>query len=193
MKKQAFVLVLALLCGTAAHAQNNLTLEFESAPGQFPLGILFDPADPQRILFGGDGHDQFDLDGNGIPELVLLRDNEQGTPAEFVVLDMTSRTPIWTWELDEGEALFLDHASNRFRGFYTIYPDEFGRVAVFGGAGVLVVSPVARDPQIDEVVFSLDPNLYRLVGIADIDRDDLDEIIVGNVQTRTTQVWGAVQ
>ncbi|MFQ5569884.1 MAG: hypothetical protein ACE5G0_09430 [Rhodothermales bacterium] len=191
MKKQAFVLVLALLCGTAAHAQNfvgdEYALEYESPARYRPT-----PNSVEEVAFYYNkfADTRYDMTGDGIPEVVMTIQDEQGDDVEMVVFDMISRTQIWSWKVEEAEAFFIGRWGSRFLGFVNIDGVVGPREPLFiqpnaGGTDfkLIILDLVTKTPE-----FVLERVARAIVG--DWDGDGFDELLVGNLDTETVQIWG---
>ncbi len=168
-KKTALFFFFGLLCCAQAVAQSHddLAVLYESPPGVRPLGFRGQWSLELRPL---------DADGDGVDDLIMVEEDEQGNPVAIVAIDVAT-----------GEQIVRVHVPEEFpvlfRGFGFFVPSRFP-VAVFGDVGVVLV-----DPATNEHVFTLDP-MNRLAGVADMNDDGLANLIIRNEQAQTVQIWG---
>ncbi len=86
MKQTVTLLLFTLVCGTAM--AQNYVIEYES-PSGFRRALQIEPFDTDRLDFNGDG----------TAELTLLRVDQQDNPAEMDVIDINTRTTLWTFDV----------------------------------------------------------------------------------------------
>ncbi|MFQ5570720.1 MAG: hypothetical protein ACE5G0_13635 [Rhodothermales bacterium] len=186
-RKTALLFVFALLSGTAAQAQGYV-LESEFATQQNivlatdrPLGIK----NYWQRQYSG----HLDMNADGIDDLVIIHEDQQGTPVEMVVVDMVTREQIWSWADDNGVPV------DKFMGFADIDGDLDLKEPVFilGGDGIhsdthtlMIINPDTKTAE-----FEIIGILVAL--IEDLDDDGLHELVVmvdvGDVLF--LQTWGA--
>lgn len=184
--KTTGLLVLTLLMSVPVFGQGPVK-KYQSAMG---LSLNFDKI---TWKYG----DRMDFDGDGTPEWVLERVDEQGKRIEFLVVKQEDQSVLW--QLDEGElgALGLD-MEIPFLGFFSWAPDD-APLCVFGGraAGFLQVI----NPATNRSLFVLPQTTTRHMSkaassdtlhyaILDIDGDDYIDLIFNDPATQTVQVWG---
>ncbi len=182
MKKTAILLLLALL-GSTAHAQNYM-MEFESGPG-FRLPDLLESA---KMSF----RDRFDLNGDGYPEIVLQRVDDEGNPVELFVVDPEDLDieagVIWTLSFEDiTRSLGLGVVG--LMGFFDINADN-AKEAVFRSRDSLAIFTVdlAGGKHSADEPFVLPA---RRAAVLDLDGDGLLEVIIQNSETQSVQVWGS--
>lgn len=176
MKTRSPLLLLVLLCtGIEANAQMAIDTIFVSPVGQRPASIFHDTFETSNL-------DRFDLNRNGTLDMVVLRDDEEGRPVELIVHDLIRLDSIFVFTLVglDQYSLIAD-GSVHFRGFFDMDNDGF-RDAVFGGDGVAIYGGRGND------WFSLGVE-FQYVGIADLNDDNVQDLIVGNTLRRRTEVY----
>lgn len=194
MAKLIPLILLVFLCPAAAQAQELFVEEI------LPQGLrpaFLGSADARQALLGFQIElEKFDLNGDGSPEVVVIREDAEGNPTELAVLDVSpfaktsaGFTELWTVDLTQlrgnsslGPLLFMGF----FDVFFEIDLESTLRAAVFSGEGVQVFHPDFGS----DVVFSLDSS-YELLGVVDVDGDGLHELIVDNTTEGVYEVWGA--
>ena len=182
MKKTAILLLLALLGSTAAAQQDpNYVLGYDSGPG-FRLPDLLESA---KMSF----RDRFDLNGDGISDMVLRRVDEQDNPVEMVVVDLAAGgVEILTLSFED-ITRSVGLGVVRLVGFFNMNGDS-GKEVVFRSREKLAIFTVdlaggkhsADDP------FVLPA---RRAAVLDLDGDGLLEVIIQNSETQSVQVWGS--
>ena len=167
MKQTITILLFTCLC-TPALAQNYV-IEYESPPG-FRLALQIEPFDTDRLDFNGDG----------IAELTLLRVDTLENPTEMDVIDIATRTSLWTFDV---QALAAD--GFRFKGFFDLDADAVREPAFFSRdvSAYTIIDPLTNTPELEVT------GVARAT-VSDIDGDGRNELIVGNRDTRTVQVYG---
>ncbi len=183
MKKTAILLLLALL-GSTAHAQ-NYTMEFESGP-DFRLPAMLDSAMPSFRV-------RFDLNGDGRPEIVLQRVDDEGNPVELFVVDPEDLDieagVIWTLAFKD-LSVGLGSGVVSLMGFFDINADGV-KAAIFRSPGALALIAADFRP-IGDKHSADDPFVLpaEQAAVLDIDNDGFLELIIQNPETNTVQVWG---
>ena len=184
--KMTTLLILTLLVSSPAFGQ-GLGLKYQG-----PLGYY---TTESQIINAY--RDRMDFDGDGTPELILERVNEQGKRIEFVVINQADQSVLWILDESVNEALGV-HVPEEFpfTGFFGFSAtDEEIRLAVFGGprAGALRVI----DPSTNEIFFEFPRSEGKTASadtlrfaIFDVDGDDYPDLIVNDPATQTVQVWG---
>ena len=190
MKKTLFTCLFALLFCAQANAQsNNLTLLYESPEGTRPAQLVCSGCvGASDLAFGA--VTRSDADGNGTPDLILHREDEQGHLMGILVIDAQTQQVIWDVP-DVHETL----------GMSDIYPVSFFGFADPFGSGVphalfhneqdlrffspnnteLIVKWSWRETQSGGSV--------HLISVGDVTGDDIGDIILFLSDTRQVQVW----
>ena len=148
---------------------------------------------------------QTDFDEDGVPELVLFENDEQGNTTKVIALD--GRTHSTKWELDLTNILTSEKLSS---GFSYTHRDSliwrgFRRIRKLGGlsksAGTTVNGErlavmsgrfggvLAIDPTTNKALLNLD-DIFVLLAIVDIDGDEEEELIIANKLTRRVFIVG---
>ena len=168
MKKTITILLFTCLCSPAL--AQNYVIEYESTPG-FRLGLQIEPFDTNRLDFNGDG----------TAELTLLRVDEQDNPVEMDVIEVATGATLWTFDV---QALAAD--GFRFKGFFDLDADNVREPAFFSkdAAAYTIIDPLTNTAELEVT------GVARAT-VADIDGDGRNELIVGNRDTRTVQVYGS--
>lgn len=171
-----FLLLLGLLCATTAVAQVP-ELEYESPPNR-------------RLAFSdvlvSSLRERFDLTGDGIPELPLLHEDDQGNPDTFFAFDPTTHEAAFSLNFEEIKIALDGQHPTRFLGFFSFYDDE-NKAAVFRGENQLGIIAILIGKQGAATSATLPAEQALLL---DIDDDGLVEAIVRNPETGTVQIWG---
>ncbi len=182
MKKLLFVFALILL-STPCYAQGdgNLTILYESPQG-FGIPAMLDSA---TVVF----RDRNDPNGDGLPDLTMLREDASGTPVEVVTYDVVNRRKIWSLPVSTiVEALGTDQF--RFLGFFSFSTDPNAVWALFRApnGGTFMVDGV----EITDKRRAINPIVLPAQRLAtlDLNGDGAMELIIQNSETRTVQVWG---
>ena len=182
MKKLLCVFALALLgalLGAPTYAQggDNLIILYESPQG-FGIPALLDSATVQF-------RDRNDPNGDGFPDLTMLREDASGTPVEVVTYDVVNRRELWSLPVSTiTEALGTDQF--RFPGYFSFSTDPDAVWALFrarNGDNAMMWSPATTAA--DLVVLPA----QRLATL-DLNGDGVVELIIQNSETGTVQVWG---
>jgi len=186
--KTTGLLVLMLVVSVPVFGQ-GLKKKYESQMG---LSLNFD-----KITWTYD--DRMDFDGDGRPEWVLERVDEQGKRIEFLVVRQEDRSVLWQLGEEELETLGLD-TEVPFLGFFSLGSDlPSSGVVVFGGRAAGFLQGI--DPATNQSLFvfpgppprhmskaaSADTLQYALF---DVDGDDYVDLIFNDPVTQTVQVWG---
>lgn len=177
MKKITILLLFALL-GSTAHAQPYV-MEFESGPG-FRMPAILDSATTSF-------RNRLDLNGDGTPEMVLRRVDEQNNPLEMAAIDLAGGgQEIWTLSFED-ITQSLGSGLVGLMGFFDINADSI-KEAVFRSREALAIFPAngtgkhsADDP------FVLPA---QRAAVLDIDGDGVVEVIIQNRDTESVQIWG---
>ncbi|MBD3288847.1 T9SS type A sorting domain-containing protein [candidate division KSB1 bacterium] len=181
-ENQAIIIVVGWQSGGAQFAGSNsdhklqflhqniteysLTLKYETKPG-FSLAT----GREMKVKIS-----DFDVNGDGIMEIVMLRDDDTGNPAGLVVVNGATREKRWEFKFpDEHRNDIL----NGFHGFFEINGDG-QKEAIFGNRTIVTQ---------DKVVHTLNEN-FEIVLAYDIDGDGYDDLLGHNVRDSTIQVWG---
>ncbi len=168
MKQTITILLFTCLC-TPALAQNYV-IEYESPPG-FRLALEIEPF----------GTDRLDFNGDGAPELILLRVDTLDHPFAMDVIDLTTRDSLWTFNLQA-----LAAAGFRFKGFFDIDADSVREPAFFSrdASTFTIIDPQTKTPE-------LHITSVARATVADIDNDGHFELIVSNRNMQTVRVYGS--
>ena len=97
------------------------------------------------------------------------------------VIDLTTRDALWTFDVQA-----LAAAGFRFKGFFDIDADAVREPAFFSrdASAFTIIDPQTNTPELDIT------GVARAL-VADIDSDGQLELIVGNRDTQTVQVYGS--
>lgn len=177
--KSIGLLLLISALGLPAHAQ-NLLLEHESLPRH---RLAMKGPD----LVGVSERHRFDLTGDGIPDVVMTRTDEQGAPVEILVIDMASRTPIWSMSYQALTTTLGGDDRIAFLGFFD-FDGSGTKKAVFRSRDALAIIGILVGKHSAAGPFVL---IASSAIVLDIDGDSLPEIILQNPDTKTVQVWGS--
>lgn len=121
--------------------------------------------------------DDWDLNGDGVNEIVLTQLDSTGAARGLRVINGRNQNTRFTLPFPEGN----EDIRSGFRGFYDV--DGVNGKEIYLG---------------NRTVVDLDQNFYQLpehfipFGFADIDQDSLPDIIGRDTMTQRVQVWGAM-
>ena len=92
MKQTLLLLLTMLLCAPVPAQNNNLQILWQSEPGFRPAGLVL-----------GDGNTlgnvtRWDATGDGKPDLIMTRDDEQGNLRDILVRDAATGETFWRVE-----------------------------------------------------------------------------------------------
>ena len=147
----------------------QLDMKFESEPGTrlaIDQGLLVSTRD-------------FDYNGDGVMEIVLLEEDEDGNTTGMRVRNGTTRELKWSLRFPESGPV-LEDIQRGFLGFFDANGDGEPE-AVFGNRTVVTM---------DKTIHTLDPN-FEVLAVYDLDGDEVPELIGRGVQDSTVQVWGS--
>jgi hypothetical protein len=153
----------------------NYQIEYESDESGFVFGF--------EDLDGIGDNRPIDMDGDGVLEITLFKENDNGVPVEFVVIDGATFAEKWKINLAN---LPLRPRKLDFYGFYDLDADEVAE-AVFGGDGFAVVDPVNNTLELGPETFTN----WQIHGIIDIDDDGYPEIIADDTTKGSVIVFGS--
>lgn len=183
-----------------AQAPDTLVIEFQA-----PVGNRF----TVQGLLALRNLEQSDFEQDGVPELVLFEEDQQGNTTKVIALD--GRTHIEKWQADltnlngivsslnksgAGGFSYTHRDSMIWRGFRrmrrigvgksTGTRTNEGRLAVLSGGfgGVLAINPIDN-----KTLLSLNDD-FVLFAIVDIDQDQEEELIIGNKKTNRVFIVG---
>ena len=179
MKKIASTFLLALLFCIPANAQialrDSLVLLFETEPGT---------RSPSLSSFFTDFDNGFDANGDGKPELILIRaDSITGGVVALRVVDLTSNTTLWEVQ-DINMELGLDPLQVwKQLGFADPHGDG-SKDAIFQSQDDLALIRVS------DKSLSFYHIRGQAKGVVDVTGDGIEELILFLPDKRQVQVWG---
>ena len=147
----------------------QLVKKFESEPG---TRLAID----QSLLMSTQ---DFDYNGDGVMEIVLLEEDENGNAIGVRVRNGATRELKWSLRFPESGPV-LEDIRRGFLGFFDANGDGEPE-AVFGKRTVVTL---------DKTIHTLDPN-FETLAVYDLDGDEAPELIGRGVQDSTVQVWGS--
>ena len=179
--------LLAALLGAPAFGQNE------------PLALLYESATDFRLALGDEAdlwrqHDPRDADFDGLPELALIAEDENGDPKTFLVYSQGAGDDLFGEELVtlpiiDVAALLDGQEPTRFVGFYPFFGNSLKEM-VFRTSGGLGIIAILTGEQAEKALTTAIMLPAEQVAIADLDDDGAPELIVRNHETQTVQVWG---
>lgn len=185
------LLLLAALLGLSlpsfAQVNDSLIVLWLSEPGVRPVQILEG--------LQSDGASRFDLDGDGLAELILQRDDSEGNLQDLVINPTYIDTLDGLWP-DVQQTLSLSGkaaAAFEFWGFADADGDGVREALFFNDVEVALIDPRARQQVNWRSSYSslgLPPDL-RLLGAADLTGDGVEEIVIALPQARQVALLGA--
>lgn len=190
-------LFLFLILGLPLAVQSQpleLTKKFETEPGH----II--PFMEQENLYNSQ---RADANGDGKPDLVFFRPDETVYPPlatmRIVVDPRDPSGNMIVLDLQGNQGLGFTDPKTPFLGFFQIWSVLDNNAATddlsfaFGGpeGGLyLYNSSVVNEAGQLYQTFILHRDTYRLVGIIDLDDDDLVDFVMVNTDARKVEVWG---
>lgn len=191
MKKLAALFLLTLFFYTPAHAQccvrDSLFVSFTSEPGTRPSSIFSDG-------FATGDAARLDATGNGKPDLIMEKEDNEGKLQGLIVIDggSLSTVPDTILFMPDVQGAILDSATVflRFAGFCDCDADGTREVVFITKNEVVLVDP--RDPGSinwrSSFQIGLPPEL-RLVAITDMTDDGFEEIVATLPEARTVLIF----
>ena len=188
MKKTAFIFLLVLLFCTPANAQGIDTVLvkiFESEPGTRLSAIFTDG-------FESGDTSLLDADGNGTPDLILMREDNDGILQDLRVVDLVSGTTLWQVQ-DVPQTLgVIDSLNIAFYGFANVVGGVEPEAIFPSEQDVLLINLSDNSPAWSYASAVRDTSTaISLVGVADLTGDDFPELILYLPETQQVQVWSA--
>ncbi len=172
MKTTLFLLLTMILCAPALAQNNNLEVLWQSEPGFRPAGLVL-------------GQDGMDATGDGKPDLVMTRDDDQGNLRDILVRDAATGETFWRVEDVAVTLGFPDIVTAKLWGFADVNGDG-EREALF----TTETEVRAYDPNSNGLDFWLDfSDGCRLLGAIDLNGDGHEEIITMDRDTGLLSVW----
>lgn len=117
----------------------------------------------------------FDLNGDGNTDIVLLRENETGQSTGIRIINGKNRNQALSLVLPEDEDI-----SRGFRGFFDVDGDGM-KEAYFGNQ-----TTIDRDGNLSKL-----PEDFEIFGFLDIDGDNVDDILGYNTAKNVVTILGA--
>ncbi len=155
----------------------NLTVSEE-----FQLNLKFESDARLDLAYDGElaiGNHAFDANGDGVTEIIMLVEDNDGNPAGMVVRDGATHEVKWQFQFPDPGPV-RDDIMNGFHGFFDINGDG-QREAIFGLRTAITL---------DKSSHRVDEN-FEIQAVHDIDRDGFADLIGRGLQDSTVQVWGA--
>ena len=174
VKKTTLLLfVTALFCAPVYAQSNGILVLFFEQPGS----VWLDDFIIGRI-------DLRDANGDGIPDLTLQRDDEQGNLQSLRVLDGSTHEVIW--EVPDVQTSFTDGTADRDVVFYG-FIDPLGAgtpYALFSSSEDVFLIDLADN---SEAFRTLAPGPSVLSSVGDVTGDGLVDLIISVTDTDTVQ------
>ncbi|MBD3288848.1 hypothetical protein GF337_08610 [candidate division KSB1 bacterium] len=166
-------ITLLIIIGVIAPATlfSAITLQWESEPAEFVRSFQL-----SRIV-------QLDQTGDGIDEIIMLRENENGTTNELVIVDGTTKNIIGILV-----GLMDNYGTvnqNTFKGFFDCDGDGTREILIATGDDVYLI-----DPLTDTIEFQLQGK-YRLLGTSGDGKTGPVDLYIGETEKNVIQVWGS--
>ena len=165
------MLLTTLLYAPALAQSNNLEMLWQSEPGFRPPAGIYLP----RVV-------GFDATGDGKPDLVMTRDDDQGNLRDILVRDTATGETFWRVE-DVSTTLGLANIFVQLLGFADVNGDG-EREALF----TTETEVRAYDPSSNELSWLVGP-IYRFLGATDLTGDSHEEIIATTLDAGVVTVW----
>ncbi|MBN1996101.1 T9SS type A sorting domain-containing protein [candidate division KSB1 bacterium] len=199
-----------IVYGTLGVKKNNAGIEAEavSAAGRVtvidsPLKLKYQSPENFRPVFARRmirRLENLDGDGNGIVDIVYVREGEGGGSDEFVAYDAANQTYSWRFNIDDLRNSFLlgetgdDTIISEFNGFFDIWtemPFSFfdNNLVVMPETGK--AGPAAGTESVQGYSAFRISKTFKMLMASDLDGDGGVEVIGINTADSTVQVWGA--
>ena len=174
MKTTLLLLLTTLLCAPALAQSNNLEMLWQSESGMNPSVTLIEFTDFVS---------KFDATGDGKPDLVMTRDDEQGNLRDILVRDAATGETFWRVEDVAVTLGFPDIGTTKLWGFADVNGDG-EQEALF----TTETQVRAYDPSSNELSYMLGLTYGYLVA-TDFNGDGHEELIIFLPDTRQVQIW----
>lgn len=166
--------------GGTTHAPPTSAAWTASAAGGYDIALKFESAPNRELAYdtaAGTGRDAFDANGDGVPEIVMVRDDDAGEATGLIVRNGAAGDEQWRFDYPDGAV--RDDLAKGFRGFFDVNGDG-QREALFGDRTAVTL---------DRAVHTLDAD-FELLTVFDVDGDGYGDLIGRSLANRTVQVWG---
>ena len=150
-------------------APYKLTLKYESDPD---MELAYDSTLSAR-------HTDLDINGDGIPEIVMVTEDETGDFSGLAVRDGATHDLMWLFPKPASLHCGFQGLACGFHGFYDVNGDG-QREALFGQRTVVTL---------DKTVHTLDEE-FEILAVHDLDGDGYPDLVGQGLQNNTVQVWG---
>lgn len=175
----AFLALLLLAPGSYAQSNDSLVVLFATNPGVRPA--FLNPSDLRP------GPERFDGNGDGKMDLLLVQDDENGSPRAIRVIDGATRSVLY--QIPDLSALVDGESITGIYGFASIYLDASVPYLLVTGTDAIF----AFDASTPKLVFKVEiegiSNL-RLAGVTDLTGEGSDELILFSPQNRQVFIVG---
>jgi len=171
-----------LLCAPALAQSNNLEMLWQSEPGFRPAGLMLVLGDGNALQWDGIGKSRWDASGDGKPDLIMMREDDQGNLRDILVRDTATGETFWRVE-DVSTTLGLANIFVQLLGFADVNGDG-EREALF----TTETEVRAYDPSSNELSWLVGP-IYRFLGATDLTGDSHEEIIATTLDAGVVTVW----
>ena len=189
MKKTLFTFLFALLFYAQANAQSNdLALLYQSPEGTRPAAGL------QSAQGGMSGFsDRLDFDGDGIPDLIMTREDEQGNLQHILVINAQTQQVLWEVRDVQRTLGFVDPDMGDIFTFDDVVGDDAPEAIFTSEHDVRLY-----DPSNNTLVWSVTADddwtfpegiKVRLLAAIDFTGDDKKELLIFLPDTKELQVW----
>ncbi len=207
MKKTLFTFLFALLFYAQANAQSNssallyesqasaqsnsLVLLYQSPEGDGPAPSYFDEFSIND-LDGCGG--RFDADGDGTPDLILQRDDDQGNLQDLRVIDAPTGEIVWEMQNVQHTLGYIDtglirYGFAKFYGFAKVFGDDEPEAIFISEMDVLVFDPSDNSLEWSWGETNDTSQKVRLLAVCDFTDDGYEELLIFLLQTKQVQVW----
>ncbi len=189
MKKTLLTFLFALLFYAQANAQSNdLALLYKSPEGTRPAAGL------QSAQGGMSGFsDRLDFDGDGIPDLIMTREDEQGNLQHILVINAQTQQVLWEVRDVQRTLGFVDPDMGDIFTFDDVVGDDAPEAIFTSEHDVRLY-----DPSNNTLVWSVTADddwtfpegiKVRLLAAIDFTGDDKKELLIFLPDTKELQVW----
>ncbi len=187
MKKTLFTFLFALLFYAQANAQSNgLALLYKSPEDTRPAAGL------ESAQGGMSGFsDRLDFNGDGTPDLILQRDDDQGNLQDLRVIDGQTQQVLWEVLNVKLTLGFVDDFG--VFGFANVVGGEQPEVIFTSAEDVLLINP-SDNTLVSSITAEDDWEAplaikVRLLAAIDFTGDDKKELLIFLPDTKELQVW----
>ncbi|MCK5148393.1 T9SS type A sorting domain-containing protein [bacterium] len=182
--------------GTSGQNPQALFCKNENATTEYSLKLIYESPPGFQLAFNRQSvrsGRRADFEGDGIPDVVLLRRDENDDPVGLEVYDGQSRALKWDFEFPQ---IYIDDIIIGFHGFADVNGDNepeafFGNnIAVTLDGDVHFIGQEPADSSGNSLSYSQNAS-FKIITLMDINGDLKPELIGHSLTNNTVQIWGS--